>query len=262
MLLSFRNILVIVYFLFHLSHQSLAQLNQTDKKGMKQGHWTRKYPNGVVMYDGIFRDNHPVGEFKRYFDDGSLESVLIFSEDGKQADATLFFPNGKTASKGRYIDQKKEGKWQFFSLDSANYMVSEDNYKNNIKDGLSTKFYPDHKVAEQVTWTNGIQNGDLTRLYQNGKKWLKTNYINGKYNGRFEVWFENGTYECEGQYVNGVKEGAWLYYNEDGSVRYKVKYTHGIPDNPKIDTDATNFLDTLEKNKDMIPDPEKTGEIH
>jgi antitoxin component YwqK of YwqJK toxin-antitoxin module len=228
---------------------------------MKQGHWVRKYPNGVVMYDGFFRDNHPVGELKRYFDDGSIQSVLIFSEDGRKADATLYFPNGKIASKGKYADQKKEGKWQFFSLDTANYMVSEDVYKNDLKDGLSVKFYPDHKIAEQVNWVNGIQNGEFLRLYDSGANWLKSEYVNGKLNGRFEVWFEDGKPECSGQYVNGIKEGNWLYYNEDGSVRYKVTYSNGVPDNPQMDIDATNFIDNLEKNKDKIPDPEKTGEI-
>lgn len=260
-MLSVRKIFISILLLIITVLQSIAQFNQTDQKGMKQGHWVRKYPNGVVMYDGFFRDNHPVGELKRYFDDGSIQSVLIFSEDGRKADATLYFPNGKIASKGKYADQKKEGKWQFFSLDTANYMVSEDVYKNDLKDGLSVKFYPDHKIAEQVNWVNGIQNGEFLRLYDSGANWLKSEYVNGKLNGRFEVWFEDGKPECSGQYVNGIKEGNWLYYNEDGSVRYKVTYSNGVPDNPQMDIDATNFIDNLEKNKDKIPDPEKTGEI-
>lgn len=257
-----KSALFIIIFSFTISLQSSAQLNQTDQKNLKQGHWIRKYPNGVVMYDGFFRDDHPVGEFKRYFDDGNIESILIFSEDGRKADATLYFPNGEIASKGKYTDRKKEGKWQFFSLDIANYMVSEEFYTNDLKNGLSTKFYADHKIAEQVEWVNGVQNGDFLRLYQNGRNWLKSAYLNGKLNGKFDVWFEDGTPEYSGQYVNNIKEGSWIYFNEDGSVRYKVNYSQGIPDNPQMDIDATNFIDSLEKNKNKIPDPEKTGEIH
>ena len=39
------------------------------------------------MYDGFFKDDHPVGEFKRYYEDNTLKSVLIYSDDGKEADA-------------------------------------------------------------------------------------------------------------------------------------------------------------------------------
>ena len=90
-------------------------INQTDSKGRKQGHWIKRYPDQTILYEGYFKDDHPVGEFKRYYEDKTLKSVLQFSNNGKEAIAILYHPNGNIASKGKYVNQKKEGKWQFFS---------------------------------------------------------------------------------------------------------------------------------------------------
>lgn len=55
-------------------------INQMDAKGEKQGYWIKKYPDGQILYEGSFRNNKPVGEFKRYYEDGSLKSVLMYSD--------------------------------------------------------------------------------------------------------------------------------------------------------------------------------------
>jgi hypothetical protein len=48
-----------------VSGQSGTEINKTDQQGRKQGQWIKKYPNGNIQYEGIFRDDHPVGEIKR-----------------------------------------------------------------------------------------------------------------------------------------------------------------------------------------------------
>jgi hypothetical protein len=47
--------------------QSQTSLNVTDKQGKKQGHWIKKNPDKSIIYDGYFKDDHPVGELKRYY---------------------------------------------------------------------------------------------------------------------------------------------------------------------------------------------------
>ena len=92
------------------------------------------------MYDGFFKDDHPVGEFKRYYEDNTLKSLLVYSEDGKEAIASIYHPNGYISSKGKYINQMKEGKWQFFSISTDGYLISEENYSKNLKNGLLLNF--------------------------------------------------------------------------------------------------------------------------
>ena len=117
--------------------QTETSINQVDSRGRKQGHWIKKYPDETILYEGYFKDDHPVGEFRRYYEDKTLKSMLKFSSNGKEAYAILYHPNGNIASKGKYVNQKKEGKWQFFSAMTKDYLISEDIYSGDLRNGLS-----------------------------------------------------------------------------------------------------------------------------
>lgn len=241
--------------------QNGNEINKTDLQGMKQGHWIKKYPNENVLYDGYFKNDHPVGEFKRYFEDEKLKSVLIYNSDGTEATATIYHPNGFIASVGKYVNQKKEGRWQFFSSITKGYLVCEELYSNNLKNGPSLKFYPDSTLAENVIYKNDIKQGEWIQYYPGGSICLKSNYVNGKLNGKFEVWFENGRIQYAGQYKNDSRDGMWYLYKIDGTIKYKIEYHDGITLDRQLDIDESENLDLLEKNKGKIADPEKTGII-
>jgi antitoxin component YwqK of YwqJK toxin-antitoxin module len=242
-----------------LAGQTDKQLNQTDLQGRKQGHWIKKYPDETILYDGYFKDDHPVGDFKRYYEDKTLKSVLHFTGDGKEAMAILYHPNGFIASKGKYMNQQKEGKWEFYSSFSKDYLISEESYSHNLRNGLSVKYYPDKTIAEKVTYVNDIRQGGWTRYYPGGSILIRSNYVNGLVDGKFEAWFENGTIEFSGQYKKDERDGLWLIYNPDGSVKYRVEYSNGVTNDRQIEIDEAKFLDSLELNKGKVEDPEKTG---
>jgi len=258
-----RKIYLIAFFLV-ISYSLIAQateINKTDAQGKKQGPWIRKYPNGIVQYEGTFKDDHPVGEFKRYYQDRTLMSVMIYSDDGRTAEATIYHPNGFIASKGKYTDQKKEGKWQFFSEMTEDYLISEDEYSGNVRNGKSVKYFTSGVPAEILTYVNGKKNGEWLQYHENGKIFLKSYYTDGILNGKFEVWFQNGQLKYSGLYKNDLREGKWFIYNNDGSVKYEINYTAGITKDMQMAIDASEFLDSLERNKDKIIDPEKAGQI-
>jgi antitoxin component YwqK of YwqJK toxin-antitoxin module len=239
--------------------QSEPSINQTDSKGRKQGHWIKKNPGQTILYEGNFKDDHPVGEFKRYYADKTLKSELIFSSNSREASAVLYHPNGNIASKGKYVEQKKEGKWQFYSESTKGYLISEDIYSGDLRNGSSIQYYPDSTIAEKMNYVNDKREGEWTRYYPGGFILLKSTFVNGVLDGKFESWFEDGKIECSGQYKNDARDGLWFIYNADGTVRYKLEYTNGITKDRQMDLDAARYLDALEKNKDKIQDPEKAG---
>jgi antitoxin component YwqK of YwqJK toxin-antitoxin module len=241
--------------------QSDSLLNKTDNLGRKTGHWIKKYPDGQIMYEGIFKNNHPVGEFKRYDNKGNLQSVLIFSGDGREADATMYHPDGKISSRGKYVNQEKEGTWRFYSSVIEGYLICEENYSHNLRNGLSQKFYPDSTLAEKVNYLNDRMQGEWIQYYPNGQVSQVAHFIEGKAAGKFQAWYEDGTPEVTGQYENDLRDGKWLIYKPDGSVKYEVTYVNGIPDNDQMELDNEKYLDSLENNKGKIVDPEKTGII-
>jgi len=241
--------------------QSDQKLNQTDTQGRKQGHWIKKFPGESVVYDGYFKDDHPIGEFKRYYENQTIKSILTYSDDGKTANAVIYHPNGNISARGTYTDQLKEGKWQFYSEFVKGYRISEEYYKKNLKNGISVKFYPDSAIAEKVNYTDDVKQGEWIEYYPSGVVSLKSNFLNGKVNGKFEVWYENGGIEYSGQYKNDLKDGLWTIYNKDGSIKYSLEYQLGFTKNKQMEIDESHFIDSLENNKGKIADPEKTGII-
>jgi antitoxin component YwqK of YwqJK toxin-antitoxin module len=241
--------------------QASTDINKTDQQGRKQGHWIKKYPNGNIQYEGTFKDNKPVGEFKRFYKNNVIKSILKYSNDSKEADATIYHPNGFISSRGKYISQLKEGKWKFYSSFIKGCLINEEEYSKNIQNGLALKYYTDSTIAEKVNYVNGVREGELLQYHPNGKIFLKAFYIHGEFNGKFEAWYENGKPEYSGNYVHNMREGKWIIYGENGAMKYELNYVNGITKDRQMDMDAANFFDRIEKTRGKIADPEKTGEI-
>jgi len=241
--------------------QSNDTINRTDKSGKKQGYWIKRYPDGHIQYEGYFKDDRPVKIFKRYYQNDTLQSILFYSDDSREAEAIFFHPNGFIAASGKYVNQKKEGKWEFFSSVVRGYMVSEEEYHDNKKNGFSVKYYPDKTVAERIRYRDNVKDGEWVQYYTNGKIFLKSQYVNGVLEGPFEVYDTSGNIKYKGQYKNDRREGKWYVYNPDGTVKSEINYINGMATNPEIYIRENAILDSLEISGKGLSDPEKTGTI-
>jgi antitoxin component YwqK of YwqJK toxin-antitoxin module len=188
-------------------------------------------------------------------------SVLVYTADGKSVDATFYHQNGFLASKGKYAAQLKEGKWKFYSAKISDYLICEEEYLHNKKNGLSIKYYPGKTVSEKLTYVNDVKSGEWYQYYPNGQACLKGNYTEGQLNGKFVIYFNNGKPEFAGQYENNSRNGNWVKYNQDGSVKKTINYIYGVVTNPELYMEETDYLDSLERNKGKIEDPEKSETI-
>ena len=56
---------------------SIAQVNQVDAKGLKQGLWHKNYPGTTIyMYEGNFKDDKPVGTFIYRYESGKVRAII------------------------------------------------------------------------------------------------------------------------------------------------------------------------------------------
>jgi antitoxin component YwqK of YwqJK toxin-antitoxin module len=261
--MNFKQFIVLMLIILSacLKAQVIESINKTDNNGKKQGHWIKKYPIGHIQYDGYFKDDQPIGIFKRFFENDTLWSILVFSNDGKEADALIYHSNGYIASKGKFVNQLKDGKWLFYSERSEEYLMCEEEYLNNLKNGPSLKYYPDKTIAEKLNYSKDIRTGEWDQYFPNGNVCLKAYYHDGKLEGKFEVFFTDGKPEYVGQYKNDTRDGLWIIYNTDGTIKYNIEYVAGAAKNPDMYKKESDYLDSLEKNKGKISDPEKTGTL-
>lgn len=238
-----------------------AAQNVTDSQGRKQGPWVRHHPNGKIMYEGTFIDDQPTGIFKRYDTDGNIVSELKYVENSEEVRATFFYPDGRKAGEGTYVNRKKEGPWRFYPSTEPQYMISEEYYHNDLRHGPSRKLHPDGTLAESIIWDNGRKTGGWMQYYPDGTVCLRAEFIDGKLNGPFSFYYPNGKLQFEGKYKDDFRDGDWMVFNEDGSLKQVMVYKLGKLTDPQHYEKETQLLDELEKNRGKINIPDISGNI-
>jgi antitoxin component YwqK of YwqJK toxin-antitoxin module len=239
----------------------LLSQNVTDAAGKKQGTWVKHYLNGKIMYEGTFRDDNPVGLFRRYYEDGTLQSELSYDDKTGEARAVFYYQDSTKAAEGMYVARKKEGLWKFYSEMKPSYLICEEYYHDDLRHGLARKFYPDSTLAEKITWNFGERTGEWIQYYPDGTVCLRAEYLDGKLNGPFSYYHPNGKLQYEGKYKDDFRYGDWMVFNEDGTLKQILEYREGKLANPDQADQETKLLDTLEKNKGKIEIHDITGGI-
>jgi antitoxin component YwqK of YwqJK toxin-antitoxin module len=198
--------------------------NRIDANGKKQGYW-KKFSHDTLKYEGHFKDNIPVGQFKYYYGDGKLKTTMIYSNNGKFCTVTMYYPSGKKEADGFYTDMKKDSVWKYFGENDT--ISSEEHYKAAKKNGVWKFFYSNGAINEIVTWVNDVRNGPWKMYYSDGKLKLDGKIVNGQWQGLFTNYYPGGGVFYTGFYKDNVKDGIWLQYSEESTVTRRETYKNG-----------------------------------
>lgn len=204
------------------------QINYLDINNKKQGFWCKRDAQGNKIFEGTFKNDVPVGEFKRFHTNGKVKHLMNYSaENPLEVSIEMFNEQGILIAKGIFYDQKKHGVWQYFE---NKQLVAEDTYNNGTLDGTSTIYWQTTKnkqVAEIKNWSQGEKDGPWVWFYESGQVRMNANYAHNKLNGKFIVYYANGATMLSGVYKNDRRDGDWIYKNEDGSTKIILKYANG-----------------------------------
>jgi antitoxin component YwqK of YwqJK toxin-antitoxin module len=229
------------------------KLNQVDSKGLKQGYWAKAYSNGNKAYEVFFRDNIPVGEYKRYHENGKLAIFLNYDQNGEWADAKVYDEDGQLIAEGKYHRKLKDGFWTYYQ---KNIKVLEETYKEGKRDGIGRAYFEDGKVADERNYKNDVENGAWRQYYPSGKIKLETRVDSGIRNSVYYVYYENGILQTRGRYKNDHKDGDWIYYDLSGKEVKKINYVMGKTDQQaELDEEEEKAFREAEKNKGKYLDP-------
>ncbi|MCH2233610.1 MAG: hypothetical protein MK078_05095 [Crocinitomicaceae bacterium] len=207
----------------------MAQVNQKDSQGRKQGVWKKFHANsGAMRYTGTFKDDKPVGKFLYYYETGQLQTVMIYRKDGSSY-CEMYHQSGKIMSKGKYVDQEKDSLWYFF--DDRGVLSYQETYKAGKLDGQRVVYYApvdgQYRVMESTYYKNGVKHGEHKEYYQSTRLKCECTYVDGNINGAKKYYHTNGKLERIERYKYATRHGVWIYYNDKGVKEGMIVYWEG-----------------------------------
>ncbi|MDA3883779.1 MAG: hypothetical protein PF481_10905 [Bacteroidales bacterium] len=234
-------------------------VNYKDINQKKQGYWIKKDDNNNKIYEGYFKNDIPVGQFKKYHENGELKYDMYYNpEDLKSVTVTMYDITGELSAKGAYYDKKKNGKWLYYGADEL--LILEEQYDMGILDGKSIVYWQDktHNPAEIKNWKKGVKDGAWTWYYSDGSIRMKAGYKNDKLHGDFIVYFVDGSTHIKGKYYEDKRDGIWEYYNEDGENYITISYNKGeITNKEEFEKQQTEYVNSLLEEDSTQKDPGK-----
>lgn len=253
-LLIKKKIMRLLFILFVIvPFVSFSQINQTDANGLKQGEWQRKLSNGRLLYQGYFKDDKPVGEWKRYHPGGQVKALIVYN--GDTAKTQLFDVWQKKVAEGNYVNQKKEGAWKVYK---DKRLVADEEYKNGLKNGNSHRYYNTGELMEEKQWVDGMEDGDYQVFFKTGEPYIQCKMKQGVRNGLFISRYKNGANELVAEYKNNLRHGEWKYFDKKGNYLYSFFYENGKILNPQVRDSIDNLkMQEIEGNKGKLLDPEE-----
>ncbi len=219
--------LSLILFLNVMMTFSLSAQNTYDANGKKQGKWV-KYQNNSKFYEGQFKDDIPVGEFRYYYPNGDLKIQTIYAENGRLNRTKIFFDSWKekVQAEGNYFDKKKDSIWNYYN--EAEYLITIENYKNGQKNGEYKVFNQAGQLNLESHYENDTIIGESIEYYENGAVFRLINYQNGKRNGVFKLFYTSGNLLSTGNYKQDIRDSIWTSYSENGEIEFLDYYDKGL----------------------------------
>ena len=165
------------------------------KEGLKDGKFTGYYENGKVKYKKRYTADQPDGKWEYYTEAGKKNAVQIYVE-------------GKRNKEWYRIDKKGDTYYQYWDQDS---LVSE----------YADLHYSNGQLIEKISYKEGLKDGKFTGYYPSGKVEYVKRYEEDKPMGKWKFVREDGTTKKIEIYETGEKNDEWITYEKNGDVYYQ-----------------------------------------
>ena len=225
--MNFTKKFIIVFLVTAASLPLKAQdtVNITDARGLKQGFWRKVNAEKQVVYEGRFVNDKPVGEFRYFYPDGKLKTLMNYRDGSDEVTAVSYHANGKKMAEGIYKLKQKNGEWRYYN--DLEILMSEEFYDNGVPVGTWQNYYDDGKLLEVFSWKNGLKEGAWTQYFTDGSIRMTAAYVAGKLEGEVKHYYPNGDLMMIGEYLHDAKDGIWTSFKEGGAAEVTTVYSKG-----------------------------------
>lgn len=197
------------------------------------------HPNGIISSEGLMREGKPDGYWKTYWETGILKAEGNRKNFELDSIWSFYDESGKTTLQISYLNGKKEGIRRTFR---ENELV-EENFSNDVKQGLTITYFPDGKIMRTVNFENGLENGLAKEYLPDGTVITLIEYRRGFVvdreninrrdknrlkQGRWKFFYPDGKVKTEGIYRDDKRNGYFKEYDEKGMLTDVGKYVNDV----------------------------------
>ena len=165
------------------------------KEGLKDGKFTGYYESGETKHKKKYTEDKPDGKWQFFTAGGDKNEEQIYAE-------------GKKVEEWYRIDEKGDTYYQFWDQDS---LISE----------YADLHYSNGQLIEKISYKEGLKDGKFTGYYPSGKVEYVKRYEEDKPMGEWKFVKEDGTTKKIERYEMGKKNEEWITYEENGDVYYQ-----------------------------------------
>jgi antitoxin component YwqK of YwqJK toxin-antitoxin module len=199
-------------------------LNDTDLKSLKYfksnptaTEWRNE--SGAKMAVGKMENNKPVGHWKYFYPDESLEMEGSYL-NGKQHNKWIIYLESQgIVERLRYDKAIPNDSIPDLTL-FKNRIKEIHNYKEGVREGefIYYAYTSIDKPNRVVNYKNGIFDGKSIAYHDNGLIYYEQNYKAGELDGYERFYHRNGQLKQVGQFTDGKPTGEFKVFNEDGEL--------------------------------------------
>lgn len=175
------------------------------RDGVRHGRWEAEHFGGGRAWAGRYDHGRPVGRWRWWREDGTLEEVSTWRDSLRHGPCRYFGPDGGLEAEGAYRDGLRQGPWAGYHPDGAK--AWEGAYEAGRKHGPWRAWYPDGAAEAFGEFDRG--SGPETGFHPNGSLHFRGAWRDGKRHGVWTWYDASGEREREAVYAEGrlVQEG-------------------------------------------------------
>lgn len=182
------------------------------KRNDLYGVWLSRYENGKLIDSGRFINNIPDGEWRTWYQDGTLRTVRTYNAYKWHA------IQAEIARGNTRIFNYQVSKMLLFKPASFAVLTSAGG-SFPLVEGEKKKYQPPFRYC--------LHHGLYMDYYPNGLVKDSGYYKDGLRDGMWNEYYPNGILSAQGSYFRGVKNGGWKFLNPDGRLVMLAEYRHG-----------------------------------
>ena len=212
---------------YDLKNQIISDLKDLDRKLKNYPDLHKNWVDKYFIYDDL--TDLKTKEIENLIQIAK-EILNNVNNNNIKEEVTEYFENSKVKSKVKFLadvhGEPIEIIQKTLYYQNGNIEI-EENYSNNLQNGIQKKWYENGNIDYIISFKDGIKSGSTEYYFENGNKQSTMYYLNGELNGQVISYYESGKKSGTYNYKNGILHGDYQKFNSVGDLIYETQFLEG-----------------------------------